>query len=152
MRKASPMVLAVREIVRDKGVNADTDVIKQALKGLYPDLYKQIDAKFTPILSKQRAVVRAESEADGAAPVSKGRRKGKSRPTTSALYAMADDLWTMVGGDTKHAEKLLDHLKTVDIEMLQRAFQGFRDLVATTGGIDAARKTIASMKKSGLIE
>jgi hypothetical protein len=148
------MLKAIRERQRDKGVAADTNTAEHAVKEPHDDLFRQIDAHFAANVSKPQVVASAENDASRGQPTkaSKGRRQSKPRVTTSTLFAMADDLWTLVGGDTRQAEKLLAHLATIDIETLQRAFRGFCDLVAVSGGVDAARKTIASMKKSGLIE
>jgi hypothetical protein len=65
---------------------------------------------------------------------------------------MAERFLGLCGGNSKHAEEVLEFLDKVNPAELRQAYEGWQQLVASAGNAQKARQVLATMRDTGMIE
>jgi hypothetical protein len=156
MAKPTEVTLAIREALQVlNDADATSDEIRAKILERHPELEKQLrGGRFSQSVSRARVRLReGEPDSDGKpAPVTRRRREKKPQRSTYDLYRMAQDFWERLGGNTQLADQILRYLEETDIAELRRAWEGWKQLVATAGGQQNARRILEIQKQTGMIQ
>ncbi len=155
MAKPTDVTLAIREAFQAlNDVHATSEEVKAKVLELHPELEKHLrGGRFSQSVSRARVRMReGDKESDGRPAATRRRREKKPAHKTLDLYRMAQDFWERLGGNTQLADQIMRYLGEVDIDQLRRAWEGWKQLVATAGGQQNARRILEIQKQTGMIE
>lgn len=152
MPKPTEVTLAIREALQAlNDIDAATDEVRSKVVELHPDLEDaSTDKRFSAQVSAQRRWLRDNTEQRKPAP--KAKRAAAPAVSTYELYQMAQKLWEYCGGNAKMGDEILGFLTKADPADIERAWAGWKALVASAGGMQNARRILEIQKQTGMIE
>ncbi len=154
MPKISGLTAAVREaLVALRDPDASASDVKTKIIELHPELEDEIGPAFSARIYNQREWAREQITGQrlrrNAAVKSRRRKTG---PDTLQRYQMAERFLGLCGGNSKHAEEVLEFLDKVNPAELRQAYEGWQQLVASAGNAQKAWQVLATMRDTGMIE